>query len=85
MWWWLATVQFFVELCKEIQDEIISRAPQGNWQKTIDTLIRPELCGRAYAGLRHPQEGPLGLMLQYFEELKREPNTGFGPKDIFFG
>jgi formate C-acetyltransferase len=23
---------FFVELCKEIQDEIISRSPQGKWQ-----------------------------------------------------
>nr|NQU90984.1 hypothetical protein [Bacteroidota bacterium] len=22
---------FFVELCKEIQDEIISRTPQGKW------------------------------------------------------
>jgi hypothetical protein len=25
---------------------------------------------------------PAGI-LKYFEDLKREPNTGFGPKDIF--
>ena len=25
---------------------------------------------------------PAGI-LKYFEDLKREPNTGFGPKDIY--
>jgi hypothetical protein len=30
-----------------------------------------------------PQEVPLGWILPYFEDLKREHNTEFGPKVIF--
>ncbi len=31
---------FFMELCKEIQDKIISRSPQGKWQYEWAELAR---------------------------------------------
>jgi hypothetical protein len=45
--------------------------------------IRSHLKNRIFVQSQGGLEFQPAGVLQYFEDLKREPNTGFGPKDIF--
>jgi hypothetical protein len=49
----------------------------------LNHLLITHLKNRIFVQSQGGLEFQPAVILLYFEDLKREPNTGFGPKDIF--